>query len=196
VATVLTFRGSHADLRRLLAGVPAVMAGHAPDPLGIARGLQLRLSTVLLSKVQQDFLAKARGGAGADGTRWAPLAPSTLARRRQGPAGRRKKKGGKRPPPGPVEILRDTSRLLRSLTPGVDGRPVGPDQVVQTPPGRVIVGTNVKYAKWHQEGTSRMPARPIFPAAIPPAWWPAITAAGARGLLAAVAILVERRHRP
>lgn len=46
-----------------------------------------------------------------------------------------------------VDIGRDTGRMLRSFSPGVDDKPSGAaEQVFDTPPGSVVVGTNVEYA--------------------------------------------------
>lgn len=184
----LVFRGSRAALVRALAAVPAALAGRAPDPVGAARGLQLRLSTALLSQVQQDFVVKSRGGVGRDGVRWAPLKPATLAARARA---RGKAAAGA----GKADVLRDTGRLLRSLTPGVDGVARGPDQVVRTLPGAVVVGTNVPYAEYHQTGTRHLPARPVLPrnGRIPPAYWPAIGLAAARGVARAVVLLLGGR---
>jgi hypothetical protein len=82
-----------------------------------------------------------------------------------------------------VDIGRDTGRMLRSLSPGVGDRPSGAaEQVFETPPGRVIVGTNVPYfPRFHRD-------RPVWPAdgSIPDAWWPAIRAAAARGIVVAL----------
>lgn len=47
------------------------------------------------------------------------------------------------------KILRDTGRLANSISGSVSG-------------GRVVVGTNVPYAPFHQFGTSRMVARPFL----------------------------------
>jgi len=79
----VTFRGSRDDLYRLLRGLPAALAGKAPDPQQLARSLQLRLGVALLSKVQQAFVIKSRGGVGEDGILWKPLAISTVAGRRE-----------------------------------------------------------------------------------------------------------------
>jgi hypothetical protein len=79
-----------------------------------------------------------------------------------------------------VDIGRDTGRLLRSLTPGVEGSPATvPEQVLKTPPGGVIVGTNVPYAaKFHER-------RRLWPADLPDSWWERIMEAGMRGLVEA-----------
>jgi hypothetical protein len=190
----VVFRGTREELRRLLRDLPLVLAGRAPDPLGIARGLQLRLGTTLLSKVQQDFITKSRGGVGTDGVKWAPLSPKTIARRRKGPKGKGKKK---KAAPAPVDILRNTGELLRSLSPGVDEKPSGaPGQVFDVSrPGVIVVGTNKK--PYHHKGIpGRLPARPLWPVdgKIPGAWLPAIHLAAARGVLRAIALLCERKH--
>lgn len=81
-----------------------------------------------------------------------------------------------------VLILRDTGRMFNSLGPGI----VSSDQVAEYPPGKVIVGTNVDYAKYHQsklprklkkDGTPKLPRRQFLPDdthPIPVTWWPAI----------------------
>jgi len=79
---VITYRGTSDQVRAVLRRLPAALAGRAPDPLGIARGIQLRLGVALLSKIQQAFIVKSRGGTGDDGIRWAPLKPQTIAQRR------------------------------------------------------------------------------------------------------------------
>lgn len=91
-----------------------------------------------------------------------------------------------------VDILRDTGLLFRSLNPGVQDRPSGADgQIFDTPPGAVIVGTNVK--PWHHKGIpGRLPARPLWPDQLPDEWWKAIHAAGVRGLLVALKELLTR----
>lgn len=94
-ATV-TIRSSRADVRRTVRQTVAALAG-GPDPGGVARGLQLRLGVALLSKVQQAFIVKSRGGVGEDGIQWQPLKRATIAQRRTS-AGERKALGitGKR----------------------------------------------------------------------------------------------------
>ena len=67
-----------------------------------------------------------------DGTPWAPLAPSTLARKRSG------------------AILRETSALVNSIAAR------GPFQ------NTVRVGATMEYGVYHQFGTKRMPARPFL----------------------------------
>jgi hypothetical protein len=75
-----------------------------------------------------------------------------------------------------VEILRDTSILLNSLSmghmasdadayaSGVSNRPAPEDQVFAPIENGIVVGTRVKYARAHNEGVpGRLPARPFIP---------------------------------
>lgn len=249
------YRGPLPELMRLLfLIVPRIASGDQQDTDGLGRSLQLRCGVTLLSKIQQDFIRKSRGGIGEDGIRWPPLARSTIANRRTtaaekqaaGVSGRRTRGtltaaqdrrwrqiygtrlarlrltmgegeararaaaiawavlksegaktklelfGGRQ-----VDMLRDTSRLFRSLSPGVDDRPSGADgQVFQLAGrGNVIVGTNVVYAAAHQNGIpGRLPARPIWPPSgeLPPAWSQAVAEAAIVGLIRAILILVQR----
>ena len=82
MAEVVQFNGSRDELLALMSRLPAILSGQTADPLGIARGLQLRLGVALMSKVQQAFVVKSRGGTGEDGIRWAPLTRATIAGRR------------------------------------------------------------------------------------------------------------------
>lgn len=247
----ITFNGTRDDLRRALSQIPAILAGAAPDSLGLAQAIQLRAGNAALSKIQQAFVVKSRGGTGEDGIKWAPLAPATIERRRQGPGDRkamsissrtsqltdaqkalyrrefsaRKRRllaqglptrqaealaraqahnvvraaGGHIPTRSSilatrqVDILRDTSRLFNSLAAGVEDRPSNaPGQVLETFPGRVIVGTNVEYAAAQHYGTDKIPARPLWPhdGNLPAPWWEAIVSAVRRGVQQAVTMIV------
>jgi hypothetical protein len=89
-----------------------------------------------------------------------------------------------------AEVLRDTGRLLNSLSPGVRSA----DRVLRAGPGEVVVGSNVAYLKYHQsarprrrkaDGTPRLPRRQVLPDAgrpVPRAWWRAVGGALGRGL--------------
>lgn len=107
-----------------------------------------------------------------------------------------------------VDILRDTSKLLRSFSPGIEDRspiadeigvPQGPNgegndsQVFETPPGRVIVGTNEK--TWHHKGNKNLPARPFWPpdGRLPAAWWSFLIGVAQRGIVRGVVLLVSGR---
>lgn len=77
---------------------------------------------------------------GPDGTMWDALAPSTVARRRRGEDGARSN-----------VPLNDSGTLRRSVYSTSD------DQAIR-------FGTNVPYARYHQEGTGRIPQRAFLPA--------------------------------
>lgn len=91
-----------------------------------------------------------------------------------------------------VMIGRDTGRMFRSFAPGVDDQPSGEaEQVFETPPGSVIVGSNVPYfARFNRD-------RPCWPTdgTLPPAWEAAIVAAASRGLVVAVELLARAQGR-
>jgi phage gpG-like protein len=95
----------------------------------------------------QDCEAKAfHEGREPGRTPWAPLAPSTIAR-----------KGARSGIIGPHStILVDTGRLFESLTID-DGTS---DTVWITGDNFLTFGTSVPYSIFHETGTSRMPARP------------------------------------
>lgn len=205
--TTIYFRGTYEQARQMIAQLPTILAGRAADPAQVARGVQLRLSTALLSQVQQDFLVKSRGGTGKDGVRWPALDPKTIAARtRTATEVRDFKRAKKRDPKltalafygsRKVDMLRDTSRLFRSLTPGVEDRPAGnPDQVITLGRGMLILGSKCPYLGAHQNGTKHVPARPVFPVhgTIPPAYWPALNIALIQGIIRALEIF--NRSRP
>lgn len=209
MAQTIYFRGTAAGLRQLLHQIPRVLAGKAADPAGVARGVQLRMNTALLSQVQQDFLVKSRGGTGRDGVRWKPLSPKTVAARARTRGEVTAFRTAKKKDPRTtalafygsrkVDVLRDTGRLLRSLTPGVEGQPSGnPDQVLRLGPGELILGSKCPYLERHQEGSKHTPARPVFPVRgkLPPAYLPAVLGAAARGVVALVVVLIQRGERP
>jgi len=70
------------------------------------------------------------------GQGWAPLKASTLERR------------------GPGKILQQSGRLRDSLTRQTR------DTIIQGKGRRLVIASNVPYAKYHQRGTGRMTARP------------------------------------
>jgi phage gpG-like protein len=58
-------------------------------------------------------------------------------------------------------ILTRTGDLRESLRWGGSG--LGPGGIFQATPSFVVAGTAIPYGKYHQTGTSRMPARPFLP---------------------------------
>ncbi len=82
----VTFRGTSADVNRLMTRLVRVISGYEPDPWGVAQEVQLAIGVKTLELIRAAFDVKAAGGRADDGLQWAPLAPSTIARRRKGPA--------------------------------------------------------------------------------------------------------------
>lgn len=240
---MITFLGGREEAKRIVRALVASTTGR--ERSDAARGVFIAIGMAALSDIHGDFIVKARGGAGADGTVWPRLSPKTLAySRRFGPGEQSasKKAAGlgraHRHAPGkntglltmaelkqwrglyasglarfaasmPLgeakakaaaiawkimkargaktklevyghrehEILRDTGVLANSLSVGVVSgneyqRPTeegGDQQIFSLLQNGVIVGTNVPYAKAHQEGIG-VPKRPILPKFVPEAW--------------------------
>lgn len=213
--STIIFRGTRAEFHALIRQLPAVLAGRAPDPLGVARGVQLRLGVALLGQVQASFINLSRTLYDpATGIHWKPLKPETIARRKRSAGDRKaagkvirsaKAGGGKRPTQvqlygaRPTSALFDTGRLFRSLSAGVEDRPSNaPEQIFRMTPGRVIVGTKCPYASAHQNGnpSKGLPARPFFPPdkKIPVAWWLAIAKAAVRGIERAIILAASQQR--
>jgi len=74
----LVIKASQADVRNLMVRLMAGLSGQG-DPFGINAGIQLRMASVLLSKIKDAFNTKSRGGIGEDGISWPDLTPETKA---------------------------------------------------------------------------------------------------------------------
>lgn len=81
---------SRAEVKQILGLVPGICAGNIPDSSGVIHEMQIRLGTLLLDKIQDAFVAKARGGTDEAGESWPKLKRATIANRRPAP---RKKRG-------------------------------------------------------------------------------------------------------
>lgn len=117
--TTIYFRGGRSEVRRILNGLIATLGGHAGRS-DIAQGVFVAVGMAALSDIQDDFIRKARGGVGEDGSRWKRLSPKTLAySRRFGPGERAAlKRGaglgpGNRFAPGGKDGLLSVSQLKR-----------------------------------------------------------------------------------
>lgn len=77
------------------------------------------------------------------GAPWKPLKPSTIAARRSGTRKGARSKG--------AQILIDTGALRNSMNSRILG------------PRRFAIGSPLKYAAVHQEGSGSIPARPFLP---------------------------------
>lgn len=96
-----------------------------------------------------------------------------------------------------VDILRDTAKLFRSLSPGFSETnlpmPLPEGQVIIIAPGRIAVGSSEK--PWHHEGIpGRLPSRPFWPLSgeIPAAWWEGINRAFVAGIQEIAALLLQK----
>lgn len=207
----LTYRGSRADLDRLLRAVPLILAGRLPDPLGITRLVAFRMANSLLSVLTQDLMVLSRGGTSRDGRKWALLAPATIEKRlpKAIKAARRRLRQGRGKPadsrlnfstgPDNIPIGRDTARMFRSLAAAVMDEFANPDTVFEVTGGTLTVGTNCTYAEpFHRGRPGKQPARPLAPAdgVLPAVYWDAVLAAGIRGITAAIELMVRQGYRP
>jgi phage gpG-like protein len=158
--SVLKVKATKAQVRMLVASLPGVLSGKSHDGTGEVYKLQTILAQVALMHIKAAFAERADGGTDASGMRWQPLAASTIRRRRKG-----KNRRGK------VQILRDTGILFNSLA------QAQPFNVLSIVPGVVTIGTEVPYARYHQSGTARMPARRLWPEPEnwPDVWWEDMT---------------------
>lgn len=207
------FRGTRADVRRIIQQAIRIATATGQDTLGVRQAVQYRMGNALLSKVQQAFVVKSRGGTDEAGIKWPPLARSTIQRRlaKTDFAGlQRKVKNAKSKEAKKraqavldmahdVDILRDTGLMLRSFSPGVeDGTSAAAFQVIKAEPGLIIIGTN-RYP-WHHKGSKKtnLPARNLWPVdgRLPETWWMAIRGAGVRGFAAVLALALSAGQRP
>lgn len=93
-----------------------------------------------------------------------------------------------------VEMLRDTGLLFNSLQPGVlmestgsaTYSPANDQQVYRYVPGKIIVGTNVKYAAFVNK------LRPILPKGLPDKWKTRMNRQCKRGIIAAILEFVKK----
>ena len=78
------------------------------------------------------------------------------------------------------QVLVDTGKLRASLQPGYVVAGIGAsaeyvtanaEQIFESEPGEVVVGSKHKHAAKHHEGRGRLPERRLWPEEIPPDWW-------------------------
>lgn len=105
-----------------------------------------------------------------------------------------------------VQILVDTGRLAESLQPGelitsgIDAHykpPAGKsafDQVTEMESSRIVVGTNVEYAKYHHNGKGRRRRR-LWPEQLPEIWWRKILEAAVSGIMEIHTLFSEGRTK-
>lgn len=69
------------EINSLVRSLPAILAGRAPDPHGIAAGFKARLAFAFLGLVKEAFEQKGRGQTGSDGITWPPLKQKTVVQK-------------------------------------------------------------------------------------------------------------------
>lgn len=184
--STLHWRGTRERLVAELRKLPKVLSGVEGDPYGLGAILLAHIGNAILRCIAQDFDTKASGGRGRDGVKWKELAAETLRKRREkGYSG--------------SEILKESEDLRRALEAGSDD----PDavrvfgQLFEIVSGSVCVGVDedeIPYARFHQEGTAHMAARPIVPTdgLIPSAWEPELNAALEKGMEKVIEVMCDR----
>jgi hypothetical protein len=80
---------SREDIRRAFYEFTQALTGKAPDPGGVARGIQLSMGNALISKISQNFSVLSGGGTSEAGYKWQPLTRETIAQRRVTPTERK-----------------------------------------------------------------------------------------------------------
>jgi hypothetical protein len=85
---VIRYSGTADQLKKSLRQMVAVLAGDAPDAIGIANGFYISIGLAALSDIHEAYVIKSRGGRCAMGYKWEKLAESTIK-------GRKKKQGHK-----------------------------------------------------------------------------------------------------
>lgn len=128
------------DLRLSLPGLPSLSVGLNRLRTGIADWTSFwrdRFAPFFYGQVLRDFVLEG----GNSGASWAPLSPEYATW-----------KASRFPNAG----ILVRSQALRSSLAGPDA----PDAIFRPSGTSLEVGTSVPYARYHQTGTSRMPARP------------------------------------
>ena len=125
---------THTTLPRITKALAATVDANAPK----------RIMAIMEGSIAEVFRSQGQ----ALGHSWAPLAASTLKRRRAGPSTRRQR----------AQILVDTGTLRQSVTSGGGGGAYRSQSMRE-----VVVGTKIPYAAAHQFGPKRnLPARPFM----------------------------------
>ena len=112
----------------------------------LSRGLEgilTAIGTEMAGFVQEDFETKSRGGAGAEGITWSPLAEATVKKRMR----RTKDKTNTQ-----MQIGVDTGLMRMSIQPGFSAGDSLGGNVLEVRGNEVEVGFGRKYAKYFDEG--------------------------------------------
>lgn len=89
------FVGAKSEAAAIVFSVVQGLTGAGGPNADLASGVGAAVGFAALADIHGDFITKARGGTGADGVKWEPLKPATLAYGRRAPRGRGFAPGGK-----------------------------------------------------------------------------------------------------
>lgn len=179
--------GTRAAVTLAIAHLPGVASAGG----SASNSIMQEVADVLLKHISEAFIVKSRGGTDETGERWAPLSPKTIASRL------RKKSKVRHPTPpfdkyarSQVDILRDTGKLLKSLTPYTSSS----EKVFSVSQSSVIIGTRRKGAAAHHRGIpGRLPQRRLWPPQSnwPSSWWSDILEVTRKGVVSTLTDLIR-----
>jgi|LakMenE01Jun11ns_1017448.scaffolds.fasta_scaffold9487815_2 hypothetical protein len=161
-------------LNEMLVNIGNYVAGKIPDEHGIAKAFWSALASYLFHKIHEAYIIKSHGGTDELGNSWPPLAERTIKtspqrkgnlKRLSDNERRRLRRKGTSISDDYLTtkklIMRETDRLMNSLMPANlrAGYSYSPkkDQLFEFKNGKATIGTEVEYAKFHNE------TRPVIP---------------------------------
>lgn len=158
----------------MLINVGNYVAGKVPDEHGVAKAFWSALASYLFHKIHEAYVIKSFGGTDELGNSWPPLAEATIrsSKPRQGRLKKlsdNERRGLRRKGTSISDdymktkklIMRETDKLIDSLMPtslrgGFSYIPKK-NQIFEFKNGTAVIGTDVEYAKFHNE------TRPVIP---------------------------------
>lgn len=162
-------RSDIARIKDITRSIGGYISGRKTDDYGIGRVFWNTLTSYLFQKIYEAYVIKSYGGSDELGNTWEPLAESTIGLKQRPTSALRSFRARERKSLGGLRsvrdqrrlIMRETDRLIKSLRPSII-RGMGyysphPDQIVYQTRGKFTIGTNVEYAKYHNN------TRPVIP---------------------------------
>lgn len=153
---------SEESVRDLINRIPKIISGDEPDEHGIRKVYSKVFLQELLSQIHEAYLVKSKGGEDNLGNSWPPIKQST----KYGKANKKLLQGisnvlGAEASANKRDLIMiETGLILRSLTPSKSG--YRKYQIAKYENGKFTVGTEVEYAKYHEN------SRPVIPHNIEP----------------------------
>lgn len=155
-------------VKQITKSIGGYISGRANDQYNIGNVFWNTLVAYLFQKIYEAYVVKSYGGTDELGNSWPPLAESTVSlKKRQTGALRsartreRKLRGLSSPKDARRLIMRETDKLITSLKPSIirNSSFYAPrnNQLVYRTQKSITVGTEVEYAKYHDN------TRPVIP---------------------------------